>query len=112
MYERIAGIKALKPGYREILIAPITGGPLTSAEATYNSPYGKISSSWKIENETFKLETTIPPNTTAKVVIPANTDENLLLNSNPFSDNLNVKLLQKTESAYELVVQPGTYLFE
>jgi alpha-L-rhamnosidase len=84
MYERIAGIKALKPGYREILIAPVIGGPLTSAEATYNSPYGKISSSWKIENGTFKLETTIPPNTTAKVVIPADTAENLLLDSNPF----------------------------
>jgi alpha-L-rhamnosidase len=112
MYERIAGIKALKPGYKEILIAPLTGGPLTSAEATYNSPYGKISSSWKIENGTFKLETTIPPNTTAKVVIRANTAENLILDGIDFTENANVKLTLKTQNSFELEVQPGSYVFE
>ncbi len=112
MYERIAGIKALKPGYKEILIAPVPGGPLTSAEAVYNSPYGKISSSWKIANGTFKLETIIPPNTTAKIVIPANTDKQLLINGKPLSENPNVKQLNKTKNSFELLVQPGTYLFE
>jgi alpha-L-rhamnosidase len=111
MYERIAGIKPFKPGYKEILIAPIPG-PLTSAEASYNCPYGNIRSSWKIENGTFSLETTIPSNTTAKIVIPANTAENLLLDGSSFSNNSNVKLLKKSENAFELVVQPGTYVFK
>jgi alpha-L-rhamnosidase len=112
MYERVAGVKPLKAGYKEILIAPIPGGPLTSAEASYNSPYGLVSSSWKIENGVFKLKATIPPNTTAKIIIPANTTENLLLNGSMFSGNANIKLLNKGERTFELMAQPGEYEFE
>lgn len=112
MYERIAGIKPLKPGYKEILIAPIVGEPLTSAKATYNSPFGEIGSEWKIENANFILNTTIPPNTKAKVVIPGNTDRNLTVNGSPFSDNSNMKLLNAKNNKFELLIQPGTYVFE
>ena len=112
MYERIAGIKPTKPGYKEIEIAPLPGGPLTSAEASYNTPYGKVSSAWKIENGVFELKATVPPNTTALIVIPTNTAESLLLNGSVFSDNLEVKLLKKNKGDFELMVQPGSYLFE
>jgi len=112
MYERIAGIKPTKAGYKEILIAPMPGGPLTSAEATYNSPYGKINSKWEVENGTFKLSTTIPPNTTAKIVIPTTKAESLILDGKAFSEKFNVKLLNKGKDAIELKVLPGTYVFE
>ncbi len=112
MYERIAGIKPLKPGYKEIQIAPLTGGPLTSAEATYNTPYGKVSSAWKIENGVFELKTTVPPNTTAKIVIPANTDESLILDGIDFAEDAQVKLIKKAKNSFELEVQPGNYVFE
>ena len=111
MYERIAGIKPVKPGYKEILISPVPGGPLTSARASYKSPYGEISSAWKVENGVFELKATVPPNTTAKIVIPADTDEDLLLDGQTFSGNNNVKLLKKGENAFELKVQPGTWTF-
>ncbi len=111
MYERIAGIKPLKAGYKEILIAPIPGGPLTSAQASYKSPYGEISSVWKVENGVFELNATVPPNTTAKIVIPANTEEDLLLDGQPFSENANVKLLKKNENSFELKVLPGNWNF-
>ena len=70
MYERIAGLSALEPGYKKIKIAPIPNQPLTSAEASVNTPYGKASSSWKIENDVFYLEATIPSNTTAEIHFP------------------------------------------
>ena len=111
MYERIAGIKPIKAGYKEILIAPIPGGPLTSARASYKSPYGEIRSAWKVENGVFELKATVPPNTTAKIVIPANTEEDLLLDGQPFSENANVKLFKKTENSFELKVQPGKWNF-
>jgi alpha-L-rhamnosidase len=111
MYERIAGIKPLKAGYKEILIKPFPGGPLTSAQASYDSPYGNINSAWKIENGEFELEAIVPPNTTAKIVIPADTNKDLLLDGQPFSENENIKMLKKEESAYELLVQPGRYSF-
>jgi alpha-L-rhamnosidase len=70
MYERIAGIKPTKVAYKEIEIAPIPGGPLTSAAATYNSPYGEVSSKWKLVDKQFNLDIIVPPNTTALVGIP------------------------------------------
>jgi alpha-L-rhamnosidase len=112
MYERIAGIKPLKVGYKEIEIAPIPGGPLTSAAATYNSPYGKVSSSWKIVGKQFNLDIVVPPNTTAKVSVPGNTQENIQLNGVQFEDNSNIKLLSKTKKAFVFMVNPGTYSFK
>jgi alpha-L-rhamnosidase len=72
MYERIAGISALEPGYKKIRIAPIPNTKfLTSASASVNTVYGKASSSWKIENNMFHLEIVIPPNTTADIYLPS-----------------------------------------
>lgn len=77
MYERIAGISALKPGYKKIKIAPIPHTKfLTSASANVNTPYGKASSSWKIEDNMFSLAVVIPPNTTADVYLPNSTKSN------------------------------------
>ncbi|WP_299012500.1 family 78 glycoside hydrolase catalytic domain [uncultured Polaribacter sp.] len=77
MYERIAGLSALEPGYKKIRIAPVPSKQLTSAEASINTPYGKASSSWKIENDIFYLEAIIPPNTTAEIHLPnASKDKN------------------------------------
>jgi len=110
MYERIAGIAPLEPGYKKIRIAPQPRTPLNSASASYETPYGKVTSSWKIENNTFQLETTIPPNTTAVISIPANTSEALLLNGETFKDNEHIKLTKTTANSFEFLAQPGTYI--
>ncbi|WP_288956509.1 glycoside hydrolase family 78 protein [uncultured Polaribacter sp.] len=112
MYERIAGIKSTKVGFKEIEIAPIPGGPLTSAAATYNSPYGKVSSSWKLVGKQFHLEIKVPPNTTAQVLVPGNTQEGIEVNGVEFEDNSDVKLLSKTKEAFVLKVTPGAYSFK
>ncbi|RYD74805.1 MAG: alpha-L-rhamnosidase, partial [Sphingobacteriales bacterium] len=72
MYKNIAGINpvASKPGYKEILIAPEPGGNLTSASGSLETVYGKVSSSWIIENGIFKLDVVIPANTTATILLP------------------------------------------
>jgi alpha-L-rhamnosidase len=77
LYETIAGIgiNPEKPGYRDIIIHPRPGGGLTQAEASHESPFGKISSAWKMLNNEFTLDITLPPNATASVVIPGNAKE-------------------------------------
>ncbi|WP_299012527.1 glycoside hydrolase family 78 protein [uncultured Polaribacter sp.] len=112
MYERIGGLKPLKAGYKEIRIAPIPGGPLTSAKASYNTPYGKVSSAWHIKNGEFELQTTIPPNTTAQVEIPKNGKSNLYLNGKKFKTIPDVTLVKETENAFVLKALPGTYTFK
>lgn len=111
MYERIAGIAPLEAGYKVIKIAPQAKEPLTSASASLNTPYGKVSSSWEIKDGNFDLEVVVPPNTTAKVIVPANTSDQLMLNGKLFEDTNQAKLLSTTEAGFELSVQPGTYNF-
>ncbi|WP_405290917.1 family 78 glycoside hydrolase catalytic domain [Algibacter sp. Ld11] len=111
MYERVGAIAPFEPGYKAIRIAPVPGGPLTSASASLNTPYGKVASSWEIENNDFKLEVVIPPNTTAKIVIPANTQKELLVNGLAFKENLNLKLINTSTNTFQVMAQPGTYQF-
>ena len=111
MYERIAGIAPLEAGYKSIRIAPEPRQPLTSAAASVNTPYGKVSSSWEVSNNEFKLEVVVPPNTTAKVSIPANTQNELMLNGVSFKGNPNVNLLNTNNNAFELLVKSGLYKF-
>lgn len=58
------------PGYKKIIIKPTVGGKLTYANASYQTPYGKLISNWKIEGETFFLDVEVPANTTATVYVP------------------------------------------
>jgi len=109
MYERIAGIAPLEVGYKKIRIAPVVKAPLTSASGSLLTPYGKVVSSWKIENNTFQLNITIPPNTTATVVIPANVNEDLLLEGKIFKNNSDITMIKKGTNTFELSVKPGTY---
>ncbi|MFD1734558.1 alpha-L-rhamnosidase C-terminal domain-containing protein [Deinococcus malanensis] len=49
---------------------PRPGGGLTSAWATHLTPYGEARVAWTLENNTFTLNVTVPPNTTATVTLP------------------------------------------
>jgi hypothetical protein len=73
-YGGLAGIKQTKNSvaFKNIEIRPQPVGDVTSARASYHSAYGEIVSEWKIENNTFKLEVTIPANTTADVYLSGN----------------------------------------
>jgi len=72
MYERIAGLEPdpARPGYKHFFIKPVPGGPLTSARAELETPYGKAASGWTLENRLLKIEAVIPPNSTATLVLP------------------------------------------
>lgn len=72
MYRHMAGISSdpAAPGYKKIHITPKPGGGITSASGELNTPYGLVVSSWKIENNVFKLDVQVPANTSATVVLP------------------------------------------
>lgn len=69
-YQTLAGIRPALPGFKKILIAPSVVGDLTWVKAHFDSPYGRIVSNWKIEGNQLTLDVTIPPNTTATIVMP------------------------------------------
>ncbi|WEK17696.1 MAG: family 78 glycoside hydrolase catalytic domain [Candidatus Pedobacter colombiensis] len=70
-YENLAGIKAAAPGFKEIVMKPEMIEGLDKVNATYQSVYGPIISSWAKTSGKFSWNISIPPNTTAKISIPA-----------------------------------------
>ncbi|NOR74680.1 MAG: family 78 glycoside hydrolase catalytic domain [Draconibacterium sp.] len=72
-YQWLAGIypDEENPGFKNIIIKPSLCGDLKFASADYNSVYGKISSSWKLEAGDLLLDVEIPANTTATIYIPS-----------------------------------------
>ncbi len=70
LYQYVAGIRLLSPGYRRILIKPVIGGGLTWAKASYKCAYGEILSWWKVKNGILTIMVTIPEGTTAAIVVP------------------------------------------
>jgi len=70
LHEVVGGISPLEPGWKHSLVRPVPGGSLTHAEVKHDTPYGMLSCKWSIEAGQFRLSLTVPPNTTAKVVMP------------------------------------------
>ena len=111
MYECIAGINPLEPGYKKILIAPMPGEMLEHAKAEYNSLYGKISSAWKKIDNGLELDVTIPPNTSGKIVIPIREGQSVTLDNKEIANNTDVKVIEKNDTNIVLAVMPGSYEF-
>lgn len=69
-YRSLLGINPAAPGFKKIIIKPQPAGDLTFAKGSYNSPYGPITSDWKIVNGKFNLKVNIPANTSAEIWVP------------------------------------------
>ena len=76
LHKTVAGVSPLEPGWRHILIQPVPGGTVTSAEAIYETPYGRLECRWemKLRNE-FHLKVIVPPNSKARVILPSQSGE-------------------------------------
>jgi alpha-L-rhamnosidase len=100
LYITVAGIDPITPGFDRFKIAPVPGGDLKYAKATFDSIHGKIVSDWKIDGDTIKLKVVIPINTTAEVHVPT---------SDPNSIKTDADVKPKSPAVYEL--GSGTYEF-
>ncbi len=56
--------------YDRIIIAPKPVGNIKWVNCSFNSPKGVISSQWRIEGESFKMDVEIPENSNTEVIIP------------------------------------------
>lgn len=112
MYQHIAGLQIdpEKPGYKNIIFDPHTGGGLTSAKAEYETLYGKVISGWEMKDNMLNYEVVIPPNTSGSVVVPNNAVATLRLNGQPLSAD-QANQLKKSGADSRLKLGSGTYRF-
>ena len=68
LFDTCAGIRP--DGENHFVIAPVPGGTLAHAEASYQSLYGTISSCWERTEDTVLYTFTIPANCTAEIRLP------------------------------------------
>ncbi|MCC6144025.1 MAG: family 78 glycoside hydrolase catalytic domain [Candidatus Hydrogenedentes bacterium] len=106
LYKEVGGIQSTSPSFKEIRIAPKPGGGLTWANVSYDSIRGEIRSNWKVAGQQMTLEVTVPPNVTAKVYVPAGSQEDVQA---PESDLVSFEKMEEGCAVYS--VQPGTHTF-
>ena len=112
MYKDIAGIRTDEnsPGFHKIWITPHVGRHLTSAQGTLETMYGQIKSAWGITDTTYTLNVTIPPNTTANIVLPL--VSGLITESgNNIYTVPEISNIQKSSTSIQLTVGSGDYTF-
>lgn len=112
-YSGLAGIRPAKDAvaFKQIEIRPQPVGDVTSAKASYLSPYGMIKSEWKKTAGAFELTTEIPVNTTAVIYLPARESATITADGKPLNKSNDVKLL-RYENGYALLgVGSGSYSF-
>lgn len=107
-YEGLAGIGQQEGSiaYKSIEIRPQVVGDLTSANANYESPYGRIISEWAIQDKTFHLNVTIPANTTATIYLPAKNSAHVK------QDGVLINKLVREKDLAIIKIGSGNYHFE
>jgi alpha-L-rhamnosidase len=70
LHRRVGGLAPAEPGYRRIEISPLVGGGLAGARSRLRTPYGPAECAWSLKDGRIELEAVVPPNVTARIVLP------------------------------------------
>jgi len=113
-YHDLAGIQNApgSAGFKAIVIDPQPVGDITWAKASYDSIRGKIVSDWKRERGEFTLKVTIPPTTTATVLVPAKSANAVRENGKAAQQSAGVKFLRFENGRSVFAIESGSYEFK
>jgi len=114
LYQTLAGINCdpQQPGSKHIIIRPRLLGDLTWVKAHFDSPFGRIVSSWKRHGDKLTMNVTIPANTTATVYVPAKSAKVVTESGRPIANANGVKLIHAGDGVAVFDVNAGKYEFQ
>lgn len=75
MHRRLGGIEPVEAGYRHVRVAPVISDQLDWVDCSHESPYGRISVSWRRSADTFEVEVGIPAGCSAEIIVPGGAPE-------------------------------------
>lgn len=124
-YKYLAGLRAptdqgTTRGYKHIQIKPFVPDDLSSVEASLETVNGKVVSSWENQENSFKLQVTIPANTTGEVCVPLLKGETIEINeggrtiweNGSLSEKVSgIQSASKEKDCISISVESGTYQF-
>ncbi len=113
MYRKMVGLDTYEDGvgYKHIKIQPHIGGGFTYASATLDTYYGKVSNSWKVENQKIVMDVDIPANTKATIYLPAVNADNISESGKKLSELKDIKINEAKDGYVEVDVGSGAYHF-
>jgi alpha-L-rhamnosidase len=84
---------------------------MTWAKGYYDSDYGRINSSWKVEGGNLTYTATVPANTTATLYLPTSAVNSVKEGFKPVANTANITFVkfEKGKAVYKL--KSGNYLF-
>jgi len=86
---------------------PISAEGFTSASASLDTYYGKLSSSWKVEGEKLTLDIEVPVNTTATVFVPSDELSKVSEGGKPLPDVKDIQVVEAKDGWVVLKVDRG-----
>lgn len=98
-------------GMKQFLIKPKLVGDLTHANTTSGSLYGTIVSNWSRKDRSGTFEIIVPPNTTAKIHLPAESIEDIRENNIAIDKAPGIQHLGQEKNCQILSLTSGRYLF-
>jgi hypothetical protein len=107
----LAGIQLdpAHPGFQHFLIRPALVGDLTHVNGARETLYGRIESNWKREGDQVTYTITIPPNTTANVMLTADDSATVMLEGKPLAENPLASDVRKEGKRVAATLGSGTY---
>ena len=112
-YQWLAGINCdpAQPGFKHIILRPQPVGDLTWVKACHDSIRGRIVSNWSRHGNVLTLEISIPPNTTATVYVPAETETAVTESGRPVAEVPGIQFLGLAQGAAAYAIGSGNYRF-
>lgn len=71
LYDSVAGVRILAPGWTEFEVNPLARAGLSHASYVYDSPRGPLGASWREVDGAFSVTVTVPSGTRARVHLPS-----------------------------------------
>jgi alpha-L-rhamnosidase len=93
IYRYAAGIDTTSsdPGFHTIYLHPNFNPELGQIDFSYDSPYGRIHSSWKVDGKTAVWHLSVPPNTTAELPLSPDQGKRYSINGKPLSESSEIR---------------------
>ena len=115
--EGLAGIKTdpLTPGFKRFILKPgvVNDPSLKWVKAHHDCIYGRIVSNWSLDDKrTLTWNVTVPPNTTATLLLPVGDGKTATESGQPLSAAKGVRQTTVQAGQATLELQPGAYEFK
>jgi hypothetical protein len=113
LYSGLGGIRQRDNSiaFRDIVIDPQMVGDVRNATTSYESPYGTIRCDWTRTDEDYKIEVSIPANSTAEIYLPTTDVQQVTTYGLSLSVSKDITIIGVDSGKLQIKIGSGNYQF-